>query len=150
MRRLLVAVAAVAALIFPAHAFAHATLEKTSPGFQQRLASPPQSITLRFDQYVQALPRSVQLFSASKALPVTRIWTDRFTLEASLPRLPRGQYTVRWHALSSDGHVVSGVFTFGVRAKAPPLSGAFGASGPTRSECWPTSTATAATCCPSR
>ena len=35
-------------------------------------------------------------------------------------RLPRGAYTVRWRAISADGHVVSGVFTFGVRVPAPP------------------------------
>jgi copper transport protein len=83
---------------------------------------------------VKALPGSVQLFSAKHAVPVKRIWTDRFVLKASLPRLPKGPYTVRWHALSGDGHVVSGVFTFGVRAKAPPPTEAFGASGPTTAE----------------
>src|SRR5204863_2670967 len=49
-------------------------------------------------------------------------------------RLPRGFYTVRWHALSADGHVVSGVYTFGVRFAAPPPTEAYGASGPTRTE----------------
>jgi copper transport protein len=51
-----------------------------------------------------------------------------------LRRLSRGAYTVRWHAVSSDSHVVSGVFTFGVRVNAPPPTEAYGASGPTRSE----------------
>jgi copper transport protein len=133
MKRLLVA-GTVIALFFPAQALAHATLEKTSPVFRQRLASSPQSITLSFDQYVKALPGSVQLFSAKHAVPVKRVWTEGFTLKASLPRLRQGPYTVRWHALSSDGHVVSGVFTFGVRVQAPPLLEAFGASGPTRGE----------------
>lgn len=132
--RLLAVAVAVIALAFPAQALAHATLEKASPGFQQRLASSPLSVTLRFDQYVKALPGSVQLFSAKHAVSVKRVWTDGFSLKASLPELRRGPYTVRWHALSSDGHVVSGVFTFGVRAQAPPLLGAFGASGPTRGE----------------
>jgi copper transport protein len=130
----LVLTAATLALLFPAQAFAHATLEKASPGFRQRLASSPRLVTLSFDQYVKVLPGSVQLFSAKHAVPVRRIWTDRFVLKASLPRLPQGAYTVRWHALSSDGHVVSGVFTFGVRANAPPPTEAFGASGPTTSE----------------
>jgi copper transport protein len=130
----LVLTAATLALVFPAQAFAHATLEKASPGFRQRLASSPRLVTLSFDQYVKVLPGSVQLFSAKHAVPVRRIWTDRFVLKASLPRLPQGAYTVRWHALSSDGHVVSGVFTFGVRANAPPPTEAFGASGPTTSE----------------
>ena len=133
MKRL-VLTAATLALLFPAQAFAHATLEQASPGFRQRLASSPRLITLSFDQYVKVLPGSVQLFSTKHAVPVRRIWADRFVLKASLPRLPQGAYTVRWHALSSDGHVVSGVFTFGVRANAPPPTEAFGASGPTTSE----------------
>ena len=49
-------------------------------------------------------------------------------------RLPKGASTVRWHALSSDGHVVSGVYTFGVRVAAPPPMEAYGAQGPTRTE----------------
>jgi len=48
--------------------------------------------------------------------------------------LPKGAYTVRWHALSSDGHVVSGVYTFGVRVAAPAVTDAYGSSGPTRAE----------------
>jgi copper transport protein len=48
--------------------------------------------------------------------------------------LPAGAYTVRWHALSADSHVVSGVWTFGVRVDAPPPTEAYGASGPTRTE----------------
>jgi copper transport protein len=130
----LVLTAATLALVFPAQALAHATLERASPGFRQELDSSPRLVTLSFDQYVKALPGSVQLFSAKHAVPVKRIWTDRFVLKASLPRLPKGPYTVRWHALSGDGHVVSGVFTFGVRAKAPPPTEAFGASGPTTTE----------------
>ncbi|MDX6388622.1 MAG: copper transport protein, partial [Gaiellaceae bacterium] len=127
MRRLLFA-GVLLALLLPAQAFAHATLLHTSPGFRERLGTSPQKVTLRFDQYVKALPGSVQLFSAARALPVSHIGIDGLTLEASLPRLRRGAYTVRWHALSNDGHVVSGVFTFGVRADAPPATEAFGAS----------------------
>jgi copper transport protein len=130
----LVLTAATLALVLPAQALAHSTLERASPGFRQELDSSPRLVTLSFDQYVKALPGSVQLFSATQAVPVKRIWTDRFVLKASLPRLPKGPYTVRWHALSGDGHVVSGVFTFGVRVKAPPPTEAFGASGPTTTE----------------
>lgn len=133
MRRALV-FAALLALALPPHAFAHATLEKTSPGFEQRLSSSPRTVTLRFDQYIKALPRSLQLFSAHGPLPVTRIRDGGRTLQASLPRLERGGYTIRWHAMSGDGHVVSGIFTFGVRARAPAPTDAFGASGPTRTE----------------
>ena len=50
----------------------------------------------------------------------TRLW-----------RLERGAYTVRWRELSADGHIGSGVFTFGVGVPAPPPTEAVGASGQT-------------------
>ncbi|MGZ8793758.1 MAG: copper resistance CopC/CopD family protein [Gaiellaceae bacterium] len=133
MKRLLLT-AATLALVFPAQAFAHATLEQTTPGFRERLPSSPQKIVLRFDQYAQLLPGSVQLYSSSGSVGVKRVVIQGRYLTAWLPRLPKGAYTVRWHAMSSDGHVVSGVFTFGVRARAPAPTEAFGASGPTTSE----------------
>jgi copper transport protein len=133
MKRLLLLVI-VAALAYPAQAFAHATLVHTSPSFRQRLPASPPTITLRFDQYVKALPGSIQLFSAKGPVRVARIWTERLALKAAVRQLPRGPYTVRWHALSGDGHVVSGVFTFGVSAAAPAATDAFGSSGPTRTE----------------
>jgi copper transport protein len=134
MTRLL-PLAVLAALVVPAQAFAHATLEHTSPGFEQRLGSSPRNLTLRFDQYVKALPRSLQLYSSHGGIPVADLRSDGRDLEGTLPtRLRRGGYTVRWHALSGDGHVVSGVFTFGVRAHAPAPTDAFGSSGPTRTE----------------
>jgi copper transport protein len=133
VRRVLLACALIA-LVLPGQAFAHATLERTSPAFQQRLQTSPRTVQLNFDQYIKALPRSVQLFSRSGPLAVAGIRDDGRTLEATLPHLRKGGYTIRWHAMSGDGHVVSGVFTFGVRMKAPPPTQAFGASGPTRTE----------------
>jgi copper transport protein len=133
MKRLLL-VAGALLLAFPASAFAHATLEKTSPGFRQRLSASPRTLVLRFDQYVKAVPGSVDLYSARGSIGVTRVRSDGRHVKAALPPLPRGPYTVRWHVLSGDGHVVSGVFTFGVRAAAPLPTDAFGSSGPTRSE----------------
>ena len=133
MKRLLL-IAAAFALVFPAQAFAHASLEQTTPGFRERLPSSPQKIVLRFDQYVERLPGSVHLYSSTGEVGVKRIVLEGRNLTAWLPHLSKGAYTVRWHALSGDGHVVSGVFTFGVRARAPAPTEAFGASGPTTSE----------------
>ena len=124
----------VTALALPAQALAHATLEHTSPGFQQRLSTSPRTVTLSFDQYVETLPHMIRLYSAHGELPVPRIRNRGRTLVATVPHLRAGAYTIRWHALSGDGHVVSGVFTFGVRVQAPPPTQAFGASGPTRAE----------------
>jgi copper transport protein len=133
MRRALV-IAAVGVLALPANAFAHATLVRTSPGFAQRLQASPHTVTLSFDQYVEHVPYAIRLYSAHGEIPVPKIRNEGRRLVASVPKLRAGGYTVRWHALSGDGHVVSGVFTFGVRARAPAVTQAFGASGPTRTE----------------
>lgn len=135
MKRVLL-VAAFVALVAPASAFAHASLQKESPSFKQRLAVSPRQIVLQFDQSVDALPKAIQVFTlrgkniagAPRAIPGQR------EIVASLPRLPKGPYTVRWQALSNDGHIVTGVYTFGVRVAAPPVTDAVGAQGPTRTE----------------
>jgi copper transport protein len=133
MKRVLF-ITALAALALPGQALAHATLEHTSPDFRERLQTSPTKIVLRFDQYVKTLPQSVQLFSTRGPIGVHVVDGSGLRLSAFVPRLRKGAYTVRWHAMSGDGHVVSGVWTFGVRAAAPPPTEAFGASGPTRTE----------------
>jgi len=128
--------AALVALAFPASAFAHATLVNESPGFRQRLAEPPRTIVLRFDQAVSAVPKAIVVLSRDghNLAGAARVLGSGRSLVASLPRLPRGPYTVRWEALSNDGHVVSGVYTFGVRYPAPLVTDAVGAQGPTSTE----------------
>lgn len=131
MRRLLVLFAAVA-LAVPAAAWAHASLRTESPGFQQELQVAPTSIRLSFDQLVQ-FP-SIQVYDAKGKTFAGQAVAHGLNVAAPVRHLPRGAYTVRWHVLSADGHVVSGVWTFGVGVKAPPPTEAYGASGPTRTE----------------
>jgi copper transport protein len=135
MRRALVALS-LAALAWPATALAHATLKGESPQFRQRLDDSPARIFLRFDQGVDALPSSIEVYTPRGRVVSgpARNGSDPRTVLAPVGKLPRGAYTVRWHASSSDGHVVSGVYTFGVRVAAPPPTEAYGSSGPTRGE----------------
>jgi copper transport protein len=128
--------AALAVLAFPASAFAHASLVTESPGFRQRLAQPPRTIVLRFDQTVSALPKAIVVLTRNgdNLARAAHVSGHGRSLVASVPRLPRGPYTVRWEALSNDGHVVSGVYTFGVRYPAPLVTDAVGAQGPTSTE----------------
>jgi copper transport protein len=128
--------AVLVALALPASAFAHASLKQESPGFRQRLAFSPRQVLLQFDQSVDALPKAIVVLNGrgrNVAGPPRSIPSQR-ELVASLPRLPKGPYTVRWQALSNDGHIVSGVYTFGVGVPAPPVTDAVGAQGPTRWE----------------
>ncbi|MGZ4387781.1 MAG: copper resistance CopC/CopD family protein [Gaiellaceae bacterium] len=124
------------ALAFPAAASAHATLEHTYPRFQQELARGPAFVRLSFDQQVKSFPDSIQVVDeVGRPVPGTaRSLADRRRVSLPLGHVRKGAYTVRWHVMSADGHVVSGVFTFGVRTAAPPPTEAYGASGPTRTE----------------
>ena len=132
MRRL--ALVAVAFLAFPASAFAHANLDSTSPSYRQRLQTPPRAVVLHFDQSVNAEPNAIEVKNQFGKTLSAKATAHGQTVRVPLARLPRGPYTVRWHVLSEDGHVVSGVFTFGVRASAPPPTEAYGSSGPTTTE----------------
>jgi copper transport protein len=132
MRR--AAIVALLALAFPAGAFAHATLQSTSPSFGEELQVSPRAIRLHFDQYVKVLPGSMQVLDVKGVNHATTVTAQGQDVVAPLPKLPRGAYTVRWRAISADTHVVSGVWTFGVGVEGPPVSDAVGAGGPGTAE----------------
>jgi copper transport protein len=122
------------ALAAPAAAFAHASISGEYPRYRQRLHTPPQQVVIRFDQTVDVLPNAIRVLDPAGrnfALPAHAV---RRGIAARVLHLPRGGYTVRWKALSNDGHVVNGVYTFGVGVPAPPVMDAVGAQGPTTTE----------------
>ena len=133
MRRALVVVCLLA-LVAPAAALAHASIRGEWPAYRERLNYSPRHIIVRFDQSVEVLPAAIRVLDsrgrdlAGPAHAITR------GIEAPVPVLPRGPYTVRWKALSTDGHVVNGVYTFGVHVRAPLVTDAVGAQGPTTTE----------------
>lgn len=133
MRRLLAA-AVVAALALPAAAGAHATLREASPAEQGRVESPPTEIRLRYDQSVTAVADAVVVLAADGRKvsgPVTQSHGGT-VVHAPVSGLRAGEsYTVRWREVSADGHVGTGVYTFGVGVEPPPPTEAVGASGMT-------------------
>jgi copper transport protein len=135
MKRAAVA-AVVAALAFPAGAAAHASVTHLFPSARAELRDSPRTIGLRFDQPVTVLPNAVRVYDArGRIVSLTpRSYDHGLGVLAPLRKLPKGAYTVRWEAVSGDGHVVSGVYTFGVRVPAPEPTEAYGASGPTTTE----------------
>jgi copper transport protein len=85
MRRF--AVVVVAALAFPASAFAHANLDSTSPNYRQRLESAPQAVVLHFDQSVQAEPNAIEVKNQfGKTLSATAV------AHGQTVRVPRWAY----------------------------------------------------------
>jgi len=132
MRRMVVVI--FAALAFPAAASAHATLRSTTPHFARELQRGPAVIALHFDQEVKILPGAIKVLNdkGRDFAGVARV--QGTSVVAPVRKLPTGPYTVRWQAISADSHVVSGVWTFGVRVPAPPVTEAYGAAGPTDTE----------------
>jgi copper transport protein len=135
MKRALI-LASFVALVAPASAAAHASVVKTHPTYRERLEASPGTVSVLFDQGVKAFPNSIVVQTAKGVVVsrTTRNAANPALIVTSLKQLARGAYTVRWHAMSSDGHVVSGVWTFGVGVAAPPPTDAYGASGPTLTE----------------
>jgi copper transport protein len=132
MRRLLLI--SVAALAFPAAASAHATLRYTTPPFGHELQRAPAQIVLHFDQTVKVLPGSIKVLNGVGKQFAMSSHLDGRNVVADVRALKLGGYTVRWRAISADSHVVSGVWTFGVRVPAPAVANAYGAGGPTKTE----------------
>jgi copper transport protein len=137
MRPKAFAAAALVALALPASAFAHANLLQRVPNFGARLASGPPAVSLRFDQGVDVFADSIQVRSSTGKLVTagpSQAVEGKRVATVPVQRLPKGAYTVRWHVTSFEGHVVSGVYTFGVRVVPPPPTEAYGAAGPTTFE----------------
>jgi copper transport protein len=119
-----VAAAALAALLLPAAASAHAYLVKTVPAASVTVNTPPATVALTFDEAVE--PRfaliSVTDVSGQAATSGTlhRAASNPDTLIVPLKRLREGWYLVYWRAISIDGHPVQGAFTFAVGPNAGP------------------------------
>ena len=129
MRARVLLVAAAAALVLPAAASAHATLQQTTPKFGTELQRGPGTIVLRFDQHIDMLPGAVRVLDGTGHNYAGGAHVEGTRLIAHVAPLKLGAYTVRWRAISADSHVVSGVWTFGVRVPAPAVSDAYGAGG---------------------
>lgn len=136
MRRVL-PITAVLALVVPGMASAHATLGSAAPDFRERLERSPAQVVLRFSQVIQPIPNGIVVRDEQGRVVSrsVRLGRDRRSLTAELVPLARGAFAVRWQTLSvSDGHIVSGLYTFGVGVDAPPPTEAVGASGPSTIE----------------
>ena len=133
MRRA-VAAAVATALVLPGIAAAHATMREATPAEQGRVETPPTEVTLRFDQSVTAPPGGIVVLAPDgRRLSGAVSQANRGTvMRVPVRGLVSGEaYTVRWREVSADGHIGTGVFTFGVGVDPPPPTEAVGASGMT-------------------
>ncbi len=109
-----VLIAALAALIIPVAASAHALLSASSPTAGAHLGTAPGVVSLEFDQ-----PLNATLSHATVIDPTGHDWTGKvdsaYEIRIPITTNDSGVYTVDWTSVSDvDGHLISGSFTFDV------------------------------------
>jgi copper transport protein len=118
---LLVAVPAAVLLTGSAPALAHAVLVESDPADGATLEAPPDEVSLRFNEPVEAVDGGVRLHDANATRVDDGVRADGRdgTVALALPdALPDGGYLLVYRVISADGHPVSGVVGFTVGAGA--------------------------------
>jgi copper transport protein len=121
--RLLIFLLATVALATPAAASAHASAIRVTPASGAVLARAPARVVVEFNDDVRVAPGNAAIRngdgSITRGKPAARGKTLVIPLRAGLGE---GDYSVRWSAVSDDGHIVQGVLAFAVGlGRAPPV-----------------------------
>ena len=113
-----VVAAGILLLALAGSARAHSLLLESAPAADALLAASPPEISLRFNNRIEKKLSTIRLLDEGGASPpVTVLLTDgpADRLTARVPALAAGAWRVEWRVLSTDGHIVSGRFSFRVR-----------------------------------
>jgi copper transport protein len=115
-----------AMLLAPGAAFAHATLDSSSPPRGAVVEEQPGEVVFRFSEPVEGNFGAVRVYDAEGARvddgDAFHPGGDGSNLAVQLEAdLPDGSYTATYRVVSADGHIVSGgsVFSIGKPGKAP-------------------------------
>ena len=109
--------AAALALLPAAGVAAHSLLLESSPAAGATLSEAPPRISLRFNNRIEKPLSTIRVLDErGTPRPVTMLvgegTADRLT--ATVADLAPGAWRVEWQVLSTDGHIVSGRFSFRV------------------------------------
>ena len=96
---------------------AHSLLLESSPGAGSVVTVSPRELSLRFNNRIEKKLSTVRLRDEQGAVRAATVLVadgpaDR--LNATMDALSAGAWRVEWRVLSTDGHVVSGSFSFRV------------------------------------
>ncbi len=104
---------------FSASAAAHAHLHASVPADHATVSAAPRQLSLAFNESVVLTALTIQKGDSAPTRlgPLADAGAAEFKFE--LPSLDDGSYVVKWRAISADGHIMAGKFTFTVRSAAP-------------------------------
>jgi hypothetical protein len=102
-----------AALLAAGPAFGHAKFLGSDPAADARLAQPPASLTLRFNEAVRLALLTLKTAGHDVPVSIDRAAAPTSSVTVPLPPLAPGRYAVHWSVLTADdGHAVSGDYLF--------------------------------------
>lgn len=108
---------AAALAVFSGVVHAHTHLQKAMPADNSVLSAPPSELMLHFSEATRLTAVSIQREgdkeSAISALPKESSKDVVVPLSALVP----GKYLVKWRAIGTDQHVMSGTLHFTVKGK---------------------------------
>jgi copper transport protein len=116
----LTGIVVAATLAAPSAAFAHANFVDTSPRDRAALARAPARVVVRFDDAIRVAPGNAAVRNGNVSVLRGKPSAHGRTLVLPLRAGLRGDYSVRWSAVSDDGHIVQGVLAFSVGTGRPP------------------------------
>jgi methionine-rich copper-binding protein CopC len=116
-RRVLSLLPALALLLAPWPARAHAVLEQSTPAADGQVPAGAVAFRLQYNSRVDAGRSRLTLVRPDKSETVLPIGKDSTAnVLTAAATLPPGSYTLRWQALAVDGHISHGEVPFTVRA----------------------------------
>lgn len=126
-----VAVVAVLGLVAAAPASAHDALVSSDPANGATVATPPDRVTLTFDQPALAIGTTLRVIGPGGDVQsgAPRLVDSTVTQELA-PGIPAGSYRIAWRVTSTDGHPVSGELTFTASAANPRAPSASPSASP--------------------
>lgn len=105
----------------PTGALLHATLLRSSPAANSRLAQPPDTIRLVFSEPVVPALSQISLTDSAGNTRKLEVAGDPRNVRILVGRVGpilRGEYKVSWRILSADGHPIGGSFSFFVESSS--------------------------------
>jgi copper transport protein len=119
LKRASIAIVVLVALTAVPSAWAHATLQSSTPGSNSIVRESPTEVALQFSEAVETAFGSIRVYdcggervdSGKVARP-----SDSSVAVNLDGNLPAGTYTVTWRVISADAHPVAGAFVFNVKA----------------------------------